>query len=257
MADALLDLGYGFWSIRGRFRLRGLLDIGTQAGLVALPSGRFVLLDSYTLPPDVLKPVMALTDQGRAIEAILNLHPFHTVHCEAAHRQFPQARLHGTTRHQAKWPGLPWDAVTVDSQALADRYADVLDFSVPRGVDFISSNENVHFSSVLAHHRPSRTLYVDDTLTCFQLPFPLSLVPANGRLDFHPTLGSALKREPGAAQAFRDWATELGSRWTDTARVCAAHSRNLDLPPGRFPVALREALGRVEGTLQRHEQRAG
>ena len=42
--ERLIDLGNGFWNIRGDLRLFGLLNVGTQASLVRLRSGRFVAL---------------------------------------------------------------------------------------------------------------------------------------------------------------------------------------------------------------------
>ena len=99
MADRLIEIGNGFWNIRGTFRVGGLVQIGTQASLVRLRDGRFVLLDSYTLPDAILGQVRELTDDGKDVDAIINVHPFHTIHVAAAHQQFPAARLFGTARH--------------------------------------------------------------------------------------------------------------------------------------------------------------
>ena len=62
------------------------------------------------------------------------------------------------------------------------------EFSIPRGVDFISANENVHFSSVLALHRASRTIHVDDTLMYVRLPLPMRVLGFRDLLSFHPTI---------------------------------------------------------------------
>ena len=83
MADELIQIADGFWNIRGSFKIAGLIDVGTQMSLVQLRSGDFVLLDSYALSGEVERQVRALTDGGRAVRAILNLHPFHTVHVPA------------------------------------------------------------------------------------------------------------------------------------------------------------------------------
>ncbi|HAR74974.1 MAG TPA: hypothetical protein DCR60_01905, partial [Psychrobacter sp.] len=84
------------WSIRGSFIKNGILDIGNQCALVKLQSGRFILLDSYTLTGDVREQVMALTNEGRDVEAVLNVHPFHTVHCAQVAKDFPQAIFYGS-----------------------------------------------------------------------------------------------------------------------------------------------------------------
>lgn len=42
MTDKIIDLGSGFWNIRGSFKLGGFIDIGTQCSLVQLESGKFI-----------------------------------------------------------------------------------------------------------------------------------------------------------------------------------------------------------------------
>ena len=253
MGDRIINIGDGFWNIRGSFKVGGIVEIGTQASLVRLASGGFVLLDAYTLTGPVEREVMALTDQGRAVEAILNLHPFHTIHTKASAAQFPSARLYGTARHKAKAPGLDWEALTTDDPELHEQLSADLSFTVPRGVDFIASNESLHFSSVLAFHPASRTLHVDDTLTWSTLPLVKGLV-------FHPTLKSVLERRPGAVADFRQWALELADRCEDVEHLVTAHMRAL--PPASSagtPLSdrVRTALKKVEKVLSAHERRHG
>ena len=92
MSDRLIDLGNGFWTVRGSLRIGGVFDVGTQCSLVRLANGNFVFLDSYTLTDAIRAEVDALTDGGARVEAIINVHPFHTLHCEWMHRAFPQAK---------------------------------------------------------------------------------------------------------------------------------------------------------------------
>ena len=153
-----------FLNIRGSFKLGGVLDIGTQASLVRRANGKFVFLDSYTLSGSVQQEVDELTDHGKNIEAILNLHPFHTVHVRAMHKRYPKAKLFGTARHLARFPDLPWQKTRTEQPRLHTMFAEDFEFSVPRGVDFVSVNKNIHFSSVLVLHRASKTIHVDDTL---------------------------------------------------------------------------------------------
>jgi hypothetical protein len=47
-------------------------------------------------------------------------------------------------------------ALRTEDPELHAQFAEDFEFSVPRGVDFISANENVHFSSVLVLHRRPR-----------------------------------------------------------------------------------------------------
>jgi len=249
--DEVVPIADGFWNIRGSFRVFGLLDIGTQASLARLASGSFVLLDSYTLTGEVEAEIRRLTDGGARVEAIINLHPFHTVHVEAAARAFPDAKLYGTARHASKFPALPWQPERTETEAFAKLFADDFDFTVPPGVDFVPSDENLHFASVLAIHRASRTLHVDDTLNWW--PIPLA-----ARVGFHPTLGKVLERRAGAVSEFRAWAEQLIERCAEVDHLCTAHAR---LAPVRGAEAiqaqLRAAYDRVQKTLDAHASRYG
>ncbi|RLQ20442.1 hypothetical protein DWB85_17685 [Seongchinamella sediminis] len=259
MAEQIIHVAESFWNIRGSFRIGGVVEIGTQASLVQLSSGSFLLLDSYSISEPLREEIDAIVGDGE-VEAILNLHPFHTVHVQRMHELFPDARLHGTQRHLDLFPDLPWEEVRSEDQELHDWYADDLDFTIPRGVDFISANENIHFASVLAYHRASGTIHADDTLMYIRLPRFLGLVGLSERVSFHPTLAMALEKREGAAAEFREWSTELADAWGEAENLCAAHSGNLlaESNPGA-PISerIRKAADRCEPVLGKHERRYG
>lgn len=257
MSDDIIDLGSGFHSIRGDFRIGGVLNVGTQCSLVEFEPGRFVFLDSYTLPDAVREEVDRMTDRGEKIEAILNLHPFHTLHCEWMHDTFPEAKLFGTARHKRKMPDLPWQDTLCESDDLSKHFGAWFEFSVPDGVPLVCEDESVHFSSVLAFHKASGVIHVDDTFTYLRKGFPLSVLPMTGRMDFHPTLAKALLPEAGAADAFREWAIDLGIRWHEAKIVAAAHNAILHLEPEQFPKLVGDALGRVKKVLDKHRAEHG
>lgn len=250
MTDQMVKIAEDFWNIRGSFKLGGMLDIGTQSSLVRLQTGRFVLLDAYTLSGDVLSHVLELTHGGDAIEAVLHLHPFHTIHVEPVANQFPGAKQYGTDRHVRKAPGIDWEPERTDSPALHALFNGDFTFTVPRGVDFIPTNESLHFASVLALHRASRTLHVDDTLTYTNLPLV-------GGVSLHPTLKQVLQKRPGAAAEFRAWCDELVGLCEGVDHLCTAHTR--PLPPGDGSVAdmVRKAVAKASKTVAAHEKRYG
>jgi len=251
--DRLVEIGHGFWNIRGSFKVGGVLDVGTHMSLVRLRSGDFALLDAYTLTGDVQRQVLALTDQGRAVRAILHLHPFHTVHVERCAAQFPGAELYGTRRHKTLAPSLRWQDAETDSPALQERFADDLVFTVPRGVEFIPRNQHLHFASVLAMHPASQALHVDDTLSWTAL---LGMQ----RLSLHPTLRFKLEPRAGAGADFRAWGQELTALCEGVQHLCTAHGKALPPQPMPAPgVAARvqEALARVEHVLARHARKYG
>ena len=128
------------------------------------------------------------------------------------------------------------------------------------GVDFISANENVHFSSVLVLHRASKTIHVDDTLMYVRLPKAARLLGTTDVMSFHPTLAKALEKRPGAAQDFRDWATDLAERWRDAQNLCAAHTATLMARKNKgasIHVRMLKALDKVSRTLKAHEGKYG
>jgi len=252
MSEGLVRIADDFYNVRGSFTIAHVLDIGTQASLVRRKGGGFIMLDSYTLKGELLDEVMALTDDGRAVETILHLHPFHTVHVKRSAEQFPHARQYGTDRHVRKAPDLPWQPERTDHPDCHALFADDLGFSVPRGVDFVPANENLHFASVLAFHGPSRTLHVDDTLM-------YSTLPLVGGLSFHPTLMRVLCRRPRAVAEFRAWAEDLVARCAEVDQICPAHTH---LPPratapGQVAAQVRKALDSVRKTLDAHERAHG
>lgn len=257
MSGDLIDCGDGYWSIRGDFRIGGVVNVGTQCALVQRAGGDFVFLDSYTLTDEVRAEVNRLTDGGAKVSAIINLHPFHTLHCEWMHRAFPDAKLYGTARHHEKWPELPWESAHCEAGALPDLFGPDLEFSLPNGVMLVCEDEAVHFSSVLAYHPASGTIHVDDTFTYLDAPFPLSILPMVKRLDFHMTLAKALEPKAGAADEFHAWAVDIAVRWHEARRVAAAHNAILDLGHEEWPDLVGAALGRVSATLAKHRERYG
>lgn len=260
MSEQILKIADDFWNIRGSFKIGGVVDIGTHASLIRRANGKFVFLDALRLQGEVLAQVLALTNDGQDVEAVLNLHPFHTVYVRPMHETFPAARLYGTRRHQAQLADLPWEAELTEEAGLHEQYAEDLRFSVPRGVEFVSADPKLHFSSVLALHKSSGTIHVDDTLSFARVPGPLGRTGLGQFLVFHPTLGRVLERRAGAAAEFRRWAKGLIGDWAGAQNLCTAHNATLlaaDNPGPGISARIQRALDRVERTLLRHEKKYG
>ena len=247
MADKIYDLGSGFWNIRGSFRLGGVIDIGTQCSLIKLESGRFIFLDSYELTGAVRDEVMTLTNDGQDVEAVLNVHPFHTVSCAQMAKDFPQATFYGSSRHKEQVPEIEWSEDVVESEAVAKRYPE-LEFSLPKGIHYISPNDKIHAGSLLVYHPASRSLHVDDT---FMSPPTKILEAVLPELLLHPTTKLALKDEPNAGQQYCDWATQLAHEWRDTHNFCAAHSSLITFEVGGFEKALLKAIAKARPKLEK------
>jgi len=260
MRPTIRQIAPDFWNIRGSFKTAGFIEVGTQVSLVRLSNGRFVFLDAYSLPDEIEREVRSLTHGGKDIEAIVNVHPFHTIHVRPMHERYPDAKLYGTARHHDRFPDLPWENARTEDPRLHAMFGDDFEFSVPRGVDFISANEHVHFSSVLVFHGASKTIHVDDTLMYVRLPKVLRLLGLTDVTRFHPTLGKALEKRASAARDFRSWATNLAERWRDARNLCAAHTATLSAEQNRGPSIhdrILDALEKTSGTLEAHERTHG
>ncbi|WP_201525926.1 hypothetical protein [Psychrobacter frigidicola] len=247
MADKIYDLGAGFWNVQGSFHLGGVINVGTQCSLVQLESGRFIFLDSYTLTDEIRKQVMALTNDGKDVEAVLNVHPFHTVHCAQMAKDFPEAIFYGSERHPEKVPEVEWADERVESDAVTQRYPE-LEFSISKGIYYISPNEKVHAGSLLVRHLASQSVHVDDT---FMSPPTKILKAVLPEVMLHPTTKQALKDEPDAGKIYCDWATELAHQWRDTRNFCAAHSGLVKFEVGGFEKALVAAIDKARPKLEK------
>jgi len=246
LPKAMVEVAPKFFNIRGSFKIGGVVDVGTQTSLVQRPSGKWLFLDSYTLTDDVLESVKSLTNNGDDVEAIINVHPFHTIHVEWMTNAFPEAKLFGSQRHKEKFPSLKWESTLVEDPTFPSLFSDTLEFEIPKGVDFISANENVHFSSVLAYHKDSKTVHVDDTWMYTKLINKVAL---------HPTLAQALEKRAGAADDFENWMKNTLSKW-DVRNLCAAHTWYL-LSSESLNGRLQQALSGVKSTLDAHRKKYG
>lgn len=246
-----------FWNIRGVHRIAGVLDVGTQMSLVRRRNGRFVVVDGCPLDEAQRRAVLALTGGGGQVDAVVHVHPFHTLHVEATQRLFPSAVLHGTARHRRRLPSLPWSGAAVEDWGQDHPLADVFDLSVPDGIDFVCPDERVHVASVLLRHRQAGIVHVDDTLNVVAPPRWLRGVLPQSSLRMHPLLARALRPEAGAADAYAAWARGLALRWADVRVVCAAHSAVRELPAGGFAQEVEAALVWVSQALERHRMRYG
>ncbi|WP_375291088.1 hypothetical protein [Qipengyuania sp.] len=249
------QLADGFWNFRGSFKIGGLIDIGTQMSLVRRKNGRFILLDSYSLDDADKRELLNLTDGGTKIDAIINVHPFHTIHCSAAHDLAPQARLIGTRRHHQQMPDLPWADGVIEDEATQAEFAEDLEFTVPDGLLLVTPDDSVHAASVLARHRASSIVHVDDTLNVLDAPGFLKRIFPTSSLRFHPMLGKALEPSAGAANAFDSWAREIAERWAGTPFVCAAHSAVRTLGSDGWREEILNALSAVQKTLDSHREK--
>lgn len=181
------------------------------------------------------------------------------VFCQWAHETYPKAKLYGSSRHVKKQPDLPWQKDILDDPKTCESFKEDLDLRIPAGVDFISTNESVHFSSVVAYHPASKTIHVDDTFMFIPLPAVFCFAQ-EGTVQLHPTLGSALQPRKGASTDFEGWMKSVFTDWKDAKNLCTAHTGALLAEKntgGSILKRLQWALTYSRATLWFHSLRYG
>lgn len=128
-------------------------------------------------------------------------------------------------------------------------------------MDFISSNENIHFSSVVAYHKDSKTIHADDTFMFIPTPDIAQIFfIKQGTVQLHPTLGAALEPRKGASEDFRGWMRSVFDDWGEAENLCTAHTGNLlqvDNTGSSIKSRLKWALVLVSPVLWLHDFRYG
>ena len=188
--ERLMEIGDGFWNIRGRFKvLAGMLNLGTHMSVCRRANGRFVIVDTIDLTPDVLAELNILTHAGELIDAVIATHPYHTLAFRAFYAAFPKCPYYGTPRHLNTIPEIPWEGEIMSNK---DLFSPDLDLRIPAGAEYVlplPARSN-HLSNVFVLHRQSKTIHNDDCVLCFQQPPLLMRLMGykDGDMHFHPSL---------------------------------------------------------------------
>jgi len=222
-----VDIGPGFWNFRCSFKVKGLIDIGSHMSIIRLSSGKFLVIDTIPLTDQVKAEIDQLTDSGKNIEAVVGVHPFHTIYFPAFHKAYPNVPFYGCPRHLRKLTDVKWEGDLNDCKVRSKWEPDVF-MRVPAGAEFVSPQPEAsnHFCSVLVFHPASRTLHVDDTIIYTSNPgFLLRLggFKANG-MCFHNALKTtALHPTPEAPLKFEEFMRGILNDW-DFDNICSAHN---------------------------------
>jgi hypothetical protein len=224
---SLLEIGSGFWNIRGSFTFCcGLIDIQTHMSLLRLPSGKFLVIDTIQLTPQMKQEIDQITQNGTLIEAVLATHPFHTMFFPPFYQEYPNAKYYGTPRHLRNLKGINWEGNLGDTENLRRWESEGVFLRIPEGADFESPAEDNHFSSVFVLHQESRTIHVDDTVQYFDHPDCVlrMLGKSHGRMEFwNPRKG--LQHTAEGPILFKEWIEKLVVDW-EFENICTAHCGN-------------------------------
>ncbi|CEP00134.1 unnamed protein product (mitochondrion) [Plasmodiophora brassicae] len=227
-APSMVEIGSGFWNLRGSFKVAmGLVNVGTHMSVARLSTGRYLVIDTIMMSEEQKAAFDRVTDDGRLVEAVVATHPFHTTAFPAFHEAYPNAKYYGTPRHLRKLPDIAWAGDVNDERVRAMFEPDV-SMRIPAGAEFVNPEEDNHFSNVFVLHRPSRTVHNDDTIVNWRNPtWSLTRLFLKDGIRFHPSLtGVGLYPTPEAPLQFRSWVQDLVRDW-DFDNLCTAHNSNI------------------------------
>lgn len=134
--NVLYEVAKNFWNIRVSFKvLIGLIDVGSHMSLIRLNNGNFLVIDTVTLNDQLKSSIDQLTDNGKKIEAVIAVHPFHTLAFPAFYQAYPNAQYYGTPRHLRRLTQIPW-AGSLDDCQIRKKWEPEVEMRIPAG-DFI------------------------------------------------------------------------------------------------------------------------
>jgi len=253
----LVEVGKGFWNIRGSFKtFAGLIDVGTQMSIIRLSSGRFLVVDTIPLDPTLKTEIDTLTNNGKDIDAVIATHPFHTLAFPDFHTAYPHVPYYGTPRHLRNIKTIPWSGCISDPQVMTAWSPDV-EMRIPEGAEWNAPQPEAHnhFNCCWVFSPSARTIHVDDTLNYIaDPPFFAKLVGVHkDQLMFHPSMtGPGLHPTEEAPLQFKAWVEQLLLEW-DFDNICCAHIEN---KIGGGHAALSQILADSESTFQKMSDKA-
>lgn len=217
-----------FYHIRSKLTfLFGMVDVGTQMGLIKLSNGKFLVIDTVNLTPGLIRDINHLTDGGKLIDSVIATHPYHTLYFQSFYDTYPNAKYYGTKRHVRTITKIKWEGAITEDGNLNKWESEGIFMRVPEGCDFDNPINDNHFAGIFLFHAPSKTVFIDDTISYFEnAGWILSLTKLRTRqLFFTPTIKTALATKE-APLVFKTWCQKLSADW-DFDNITTAHKDNL------------------------------
>jgi len=222
----VIYVGPGFYNFRGRFKYKGLLNIGIQMSAVLMASGKFIILDCIELTPTIKGALDKLTENGTLIETLILTHPFHLVHFPQFSQAYPHVQYYGTPRHHRKFPHIKWSG-DISDKCVRERWMPELELRIPEGMEFVRPvpEKTNHMCGMFVFHEPSRTIHENDTIMVGSNPNIIMIIDGyrHRKMKFHQCItGPGLLPAPGSPYVLRDWLLDIIKDW-DFDNVVAGH----------------------------------
>ena len=134
--NELYEVASNFWNIRVNFKMFvGLVDLGSHMSLIRLNNGKFLVIDTVTLTDQTRAAIDRLTDNGTKIEAVIGVHPFHTLAFPAFYEAYPKAQYYGTPRHLRRLTQIPWVG-SLEDYNIRKKWEPEVEMRIPAGEYF-------------------------------------------------------------------------------------------------------------------------
>lgn len=140
----LNQIGPGFWNVRASFKLFKIVDIGTHMSVIQLRNGNFLVIDTVEMNDQLKTELDQLTNNGTKIEAVVGVHPFHTLAFPGFYKLYPDAKYYGTPRHLRKLKDIKWTGELDNCKESLSKWEPEVELRIPAGefsiITFLSSN---------------------------------------------------------------------------------------------------------------------
>ena len=131
--NELYQVAQDFWNIRVNFKkMSDLIDVGSHMSLIRLLNGNFLVIDTVTLTDETRSGIDRLTDNGKRIEAVIGVHPFHTLAFSSFYQIYPKAQYYGTPRHLRRLPHIQWTG-SLDNCNVRRKWEPEVEMRIPAG----------------------------------------------------------------------------------------------------------------------------
>lgn len=129
----LNQIGPGFWNVRTSFKLFKIVDIGTHMSVIQLRSGNFLVIDTVEMNDGLKKELDDLTNNGTKIEAVVGVHPFHTLAFPGFYKLYPDAKYYGTPRHLRNLKDIKWTGQLDNNKESLSKWEPEVELRIPAG----------------------------------------------------------------------------------------------------------------------------
>lgn len=240
------EVAPNFFNIRGTFNVAKVIKLGTQMSMIRLQTGKFLVIDTVTLSPELKAEIDLLTNHGADMEAVIATHPFHTLAFNGFFKEYPNVPYYGTPRHVRTLKAIPW-AGDVGNCDVRTRWQPEVQMRIPAGAEFVAPmpESSNHFCGLFVFHEPSKVVHNDDTVIVVDHPGILLKLFGfrHGDMMFHPSIKShGLHPTPEAPYQFKAFIENIIKDW-DFDIICAAHTGN---KVGGAKHKLQEILNKAE-----------